>query len=664
MYRTYYLLTVLYLALIYSGCSTQSKVDNFNLEPDALLDYTGVPDSSSDRSMLVFSDQGAWFGYSIPEPSSQFNSFSGPFLMTQENGKWLSKAISEVHLIEDNEPVIWEDPKKEDNAYSSHLEITRSTKSIALSQTLFYANANEAIIIYEIENSSDLNKLLSIQISGDIILKGIRLKRAETGVTILSEKSDAIGLIELDGSEINDIHVEADYYKISLNDIPLESNSSFKFIMRQSFRFKDELSDFPSVKEAEIAFDKLRITKKDELRLLLDQSADSWSNEAYQTLLAKSALTLQNNWRAPAGELKHAGLFPSYHYKWFHGFWAWDSWKHAAALAHFKPQLAKDQIRGMYDFQDTDGFIPDCIFRDTTIENHNYRDTKPPLSAWAVWKIYELDKDLAFVKEIYPQLVLQHNWWYKNRDHDLDGLCEYGSTDGSIVAAKWESGMDNAVRFDSSKLLMNRPGAFSLDQESVDLNAYLYAEKIYLADLAKALRQEEDHNKLMKEADRLKKQIQEQFYDSSSGWFYDTNLAGNSFIKAMGSEGWIPLWANVASEKQARAIHDNMMLESTFNGLLPLQTISANHPLFKPERGYWRGPMWLDQAYFGITGLRNYGYRESAKLLTEKLISNAEGVLEKGKAIRENYNPVTGEGLEAYNFSWSAAHYILLLLEK
>ena len=34
---------------------------------------------------------------------------------------------------------------------------------------------------------------------------------------------------------------------------------------------------------------------------------------------------------------------------------------------------------------------------------------------------------------------------------------------------------------------------------------------------------------------------------------------------------------------------------------------------------------------------------------------------EEGKPIRENYHPLTGKGLHAKNFSWSAAHIIMLL---
>ena len=58
-----------------------------------------------------------------------------------------------------------------------------------------------------------------------------------------------------------------------------------------------------------------------------------------------------------------------------------------------------------------------------------------------------------------------------------------GSTDGTLIAAKWESGMDNAIRFGNAEILQTSETAYSLNQESVDLNAYLYAEKLYLAKL-------------------------------------------------------------------------------------------------------------------------------------------------------------------------------------
>ena len=95
-----------------------------------------------------------------------------------------------------------------------------------------------------------------------------------------------------------------------------------------------------------------------------------------------------------------------------------------------------------------------------------------------------------------------------------------------------------------------------------------------------------------------------------------------------------------------------------------MPTVSASHPKFKPDRGYWRGPVWLDQAYFAVKALQNYGFDEEANKAIEKLVYNAEELSEKGSSIRENYHPITGEGLESHNFSWSATHYILMLIEE
>ena len=62
-----------------------------------------------------------------------------------------------------------------------------------------------------------------------------------------------------------------------------------------------------------------------------------------------------------------------------------------------------------------------------------------------------------------------------------------------ILAAAWESGMYNAVRFDKEgkgkddigiKVFENKNSkgevvGYSINQESVDLNSYLYAEKYF-----------------------------------------------------------------------------------------------------------------------------------------------------------------------------------------
>jgi putative isomerase len=625
-----------------------------------ILNYTISPKNAFDKNGLMFSDQGAWFAYSFPDTISNFGGFSGPFLMTQQNGVWSSTNLSQLVL----KNVQWK--AIETNSYASHLEQVFKSDSLQLKQQLVFSSGHSALIKSEITNMSTKEIDVSIQWKNQPILAdGIEISSSKNEVFIHSTKTNAIGyLLFPKGTLIK--NTDSTYFTEPEN-ISLKPNETKELTISQTFIFPEYSWEKEKKSLLTTSFDTVLTTRKSEkeaqLLLLKNNLKLQFKDSIYQQVLAKSHLTLQNNWRIAAGELKHEGLFPSYHYKWFHGFWSWDSWKHAVGLSYYNTELAKNQMRAMFDFQKDDGFIVDCVYRDTTIEAHNYRDTKPPLSVWAVEKIYKKELDTTFVNEMYPKLKKYHYWWYHKRDFDKDGLCEYGSTDGSLIAAKWESGMDNAIRFDDAKILKIEEGAYSLDQESVDLNAYLYAEKIYLINLAEVLNLLEDVEIYKKEAFLLKTKIQQQFFDANDGWFYDTNLDGNKFIKGEGSEGWTALWANVATQKQAEAVKNKMMNPLKFYTKVPFQTMSANHPKFDPLNGYWRGPNWLDQAYFGVQGLRNYGFNEAANKATIQILAGADGVLEKGKSIRENYHPITGEGLNAENFSWSAAHIIMLLTD-
>jgi putative isomerase len=378
------------------------------------------------------------------------------------------------------------------------------------------------------------------------------------------------------------------------------------------------------------------------------------------SLAAKCIRTLIANRQAPVGGLKHEGVFPSR--TDFPGFWAWDSWKHAFALASVDPELAKNQVRAMFDYQDSCGMIADCIFADTA--ENNYRDTKPPLSAWAVQEIFRATADTAFVREMYPKLLKYHKWWYTHRDHDGNGLCEYGSTDGTLQAARWESGWDNAVRFDSARMVQNNSHAWSMNQESADLNAYLCVEKECLSELAAILSREDESNTFRTQALDLAGLVRSAMWDPETGFFYDVTIGDRQLVRVAEPNGWIPLWAGIATPDQASRIVSHILDTAEFNTLVPFPTVAANNRSFNPSRGYWRGPVWLDQAYFAINGMKRYGYHREAAFLMTKLIRNCRGLLTPGIPIRENYHPLTGEGLNSVNFSWSAAHLLMMLREN
>ncbi|MCJ8268708.1 MAG: hypothetical protein MJK04_04810 [Psychrosphaera sp.] len=205
-----------------------------------------------------------------------------------------------------------------------------------------------------------------------------------------------------------------------------------------------------------------------------------------------------------------------------------------------------------------------------------------------------------------------------------------------------------------------------MNQESVELNSYLAKEKRILAKMADALGHTKQANLLSKQAIELAKRVNACFYDENSGFYYDRLITKNSqdcegkllTARGRGPEGWSPLWANIADKDKAAKVVAVMLDKKEFNTHIPLGTAALTNPAYHPDI-YWRGRVWLDQVYFGIKGLKNYGYDKQANLLLNKLLNNAKG-LKNDSAIRENYNPETGAVQGATNFGWSAAHLYML----
>lgn len=643
--------------------SSNSGAGEANLQaayPDVLT-LQGAPAAPTTMDVAVFSDMGAWHGYTLPAHFT--GGFSGPFLMTQQNGVWASPSLANLYLTNaaTGEPVILDTAAFDAVYLPGKLVQTYTNAGLDIKIELIFISSRSALVRVHLSNKTDSKLLASWQ--GSSWLPGSQFKAAEDGVRLDQKEHSTI--VRVWAPDAGTAQATERKYKLPAHQgKPIEKGARVQLLLAQSAVFSEQelaqerMAVATAFKNPEDSFRRNTARWSGYVQDVLPSA----KNDSLSRLAVKALVTLTNNWRSAAGELKHAGLFPSYAYRGFHGFWSWDSWKHAVALVKFNPELAKDQMRSMYDYQDKYGMIADCIYRDTLIDEHNWRDTKPPLSGWAIWKIYDKTKDKAFVEEMLPKLLKYHAWWYSYRDHDQNGLCEYGSTDGTRIAAAWESGMDNAVRFDEAMMLKNSASAWSLNQESVDLNSYLYTEKKYIAQLLQATGKSEQAEQFAQEAEKLAAQIRNVFYDAATGYYYDVRLEDKSRIKVMGPEGWIPLWAGIATPEQAAAVRAKLMDPLLFNTYVPFPTLNASHPEFNPENGYWRGPVWLDQAYFGLQGLRNYGFAQEADMLQRKLLSHSKGLLQQAP-IHENYHPVTGEPLNARHFSWSAAHILMMINE-
>jgi len=325
------------------------------------------------------------------------------------------------------------------------------------------------------------------------------------------------------------------------------------------------------------------------------------------------------------------------------GIWQWDAYFHALAYRHIEPHLAHDQLRILLDHQRADGMIPDAIHDEGTVTRLNYPVeadvTKPPLIAWAAWKLYEVDRDREFLDEIYEPIVRWNNWWFEHNDADGNGLCEYKHP--------FSSGLDDSPLWDDG-----------MPVESPDLNTYLCLQQEALANIARVLGLSADAELWAQRADEQARRMIQLRWDKEAGLFWPVQHGARINVRT--PFNLFPLVTGRMPADIAARMVAHLTDENQFWTHYPLATVARNDPKYSPLQ-MWRGPTWVNVNYLMIEGLQRSGYPELARELRQRTLELIQGQDD----IYEYYHPETGEKppKAASTFGWSAAIFIDLVIQ-
>jgi putative isomerase len=326
------------------------------------------------------------------------------------------------------------------------------------------------------------------------------------------------------------------------------------------------------------------------------------------------------------------------------GIWQWDAYFHSLAYRYVDMKLAKDQLRILLDHQRPDGMIPDAIHDEGTVTHLSFPVdadvTKPPLLAWAVWKIYQQDGDREFLDEIYEPMARWNRWWFEKNDLDHNGLCEYQHP--------FSSGLDDSPLWDTG-----------MPVEAPDLNSYLFLQTEYLAGMAHVLGEEQDARRWKLLANQVLSRMIEHMWDDATGYFWATKNGERISVRT--PFNLFPLLTGRLPSNIANRLVAHLSDPNQFWTRFPVPSVARDDPHFDPNQ-MWRGPTWVNVNYLIIEGLFRSGFPDLARQLrrlTLDMISNKEDIY-------EYYNPETGEKptKAASVFGWSSAIYIDLAIQE
>jgi Trehalase len=397
--------------------------------------------------------------------------------------------------------------------------------------------------------------------------------------------------------------------------------------------------------------------------------------------------------------------------------WSWDSACIAIGYAGSNPSRAQTELRWLFAGQWADGLLPHIRFaenaryfpgpefwqthRSSSAPRHPQTSgiVQPPVHATAVWQVYRRAKDREqakrFLQELMPGLVRWHEYLYRERTREGDGLVE--------IWHPWESGMDNSPLWDDALARITPAREAMPDYERVDLDfvdaaqrptdaeydRYAYLVKLYrdwgydptrireegpfavydvlfnsllvqanrdLAEIARVL--EIDPERFEAWAERTAAGLDARLWDDVEGSYGDFDVRGGKRVRANTSAAYAPLFAGIPTPERARHMLDRLIASSVaVDGAgRVVASVAPGDANYDPAL-YWRGPVWPMINWVVHAGLRRYGFIEEAREIRTALLE-----LVRREGFWEHYNAATGRGQGTEQVSWTAA-LVLDLLE-
>lgn len=387
--------------------------------------------------------------------------------------------------------------------------------------------------------------------------------------------------------------------------------------------------------------------------------------------------------------------------------WEWDSCFHGMMNAHISIVDAKSEILSLNVHQikegADEGMYPHMVmWTERKLPQFNYQDqswiTQPPVVSIATEYVFKKDGDISFLKEMYPHLVRQEEWFARRRELNNDGLV--------VVLTPWETGNDQSKRFKQglprvteedegyleklriaiSKDLKRYAGTveehqYKGDQEKArhvlnkaiidrggdakrlmedgyfiaypaDFNFIRMRSLLALANIAKELGQMDDSLRYKEKHEQVKVAVNSRLWDEETSSYRDIIYhEGQSYRPPSNYGSFLALFAHACDEIQREKIVATLSDSDRYFRKYGVSTEDVSHPE-SDTNDYWGANIWPQTAWMLNEGLFENGYFD-LYLANTRCFSDA--VIKSGPF--EFFNPDNGRGLGQAFQSWTGLAY-------
>ncbi len=336
--------------------------------------------------------------------------------------------------------------------------------------------------------------------------------------------------------------------------------------------------------------------------------------------------------KPPRGLLHHEYLVPSGPY--FQLF-DWDTYFMGVALSYdHRGRALAGSVEDFLDFTD---------------EHANWLGYTPrEIAPDSLWALPEMCKPFLAQAALRASLTLHDASWlaqpsgashrsYLQKLADTLTFWERSrrAPDGLFV---WFDGVESGV--DNNPAVSDDPTGIT---EGVDLQTYVYREYLAMAVLSGWLGHPAAAAEYRARAAHLRSAMQRLLWSAADGLYYNRDARSGRWIRVKTWTDLAPLWAGIPTQEQARRmIEDHLLNAREFWAPDGVRSLAADEPLYNPQSGYWRGPVWVISDYLLMHGLLHYGYRAQARELAAKTTALLARDLRVTGGMNENYNPETG----------------------